>query len=98
MFYIHHSAAISPQQTFGDIDLTRLHEYSENKMRAIEPAYEGIPASLLRRMGKAVKIGVGTSISLLKKNPSVLVYRAEAPVCGEKIFSIHKFFAYIIFM
>jgi hypothetical protein len=71
MFYIHHSAAISPQQTFGDIDLTRLHEYSENKMRAIEPAYEGIPASLLRRMGKAVKIGVGTSISLLKKNPSV---------------------------
>jgi hypothetical protein len=71
MFYIHHSAAISPQHSFGDIDLNRLEEYAENKLRVIEPLYEGIPSGMQRRMGKAVKIGVGASMALLKNNPPV---------------------------
>lgn len=71
MIYIHDYAAISPQSSFDEPDLTRLHEYGENKLRVIEPVYEGIPGSLLRRMGKAVKIGVGVALHLLKKNPAV---------------------------
>ena len=71
MIYIHDMAAISPQQSFGESNFATLHEYGDNKLRAIEPAYEGIPASLLRRMGKAVKIGVGVSLPLLKKNSPV---------------------------
>jgi Beta-ketoacyl synthase, N-terminal domain len=71
MIFIHDSAAISPQQSFGEPELAILHEYGENKLRVIEPVYEGIPAGMLRRMGKAVKIGVGVSLPILKKNPPV---------------------------
>jgi len=71
MFYIHDSAAISPQHSFGEIDLVTLHSYRGNKLQVIEPAYEGIPAGLIRRMGKAVKVGVGASLALLKKNSPV---------------------------
>src|SRR5215831_10403745 len=71
MIHIHDYAAISPQTSFGEPDLSHLHEYGENKLRVIEPVYEGIPGSLLRRMGKAVKIGVGAALHLLKKNPPV---------------------------
>ena len=35
-------------------------------MKAIEPSYEGIPPGQLRRMGKAVRLGVGASLPLLK--------------------------------
>jgi hypothetical protein len=71
MIHIHDYTAISPQSSFGQPDLSRLHEYGENKLRVIEPVYEDIPAGLLRRMGKAVKIGVGVALHLLKKNPPV---------------------------
>ena len=69
MFYIHQTSCISPQQTFHPIDINKLHESIENKMLAIEPAYDGIPPGILRRMGKAVRMGVGAAIPLLKNNP-----------------------------
>jgi len=68
MLYIHRAICISPQQTFGEINIQNLKE-SVDKLHAIEPKYEGIPPSLLRRMGKAVRIGVGAALPLVKEGP-----------------------------
>ena len=68
MFYIHHTSCISPQQTFGDADINHLNEINNKKLHAIEPSYEGIPTSILRRMGKAIRLGVGAGLPLLQKN------------------------------
>lgn len=66
MLYIHHTSCISAQDTLkGDLEI--LHESHENKLKAIEPVYEGIPPNILRRMGKAVKITVGAALPLLNK-------------------------------
>lgn len=65
MFYIHQSACITHQQTLGDTGLDKLKPSADNKMYAIEPArYPGIPIGQLRRMGKAVRMGVGAGLSL----------------------------------
>jgi hypothetical protein len=69
MFYIHQTSCISAQQTFNNIDLDTLHEpTADKKMLAIEPAYDGIPPGVLRRMGKAVRMGVGAAMPVLKNN------------------------------
>ena len=68
MFYIHQTFCISPQQTFSNTELNTLVEPVEKKMFAIEPAYEGIPPGILRRMGKAVRLGVGAGLPLLQNN------------------------------
>ena len=68
MFFIHQTTCISPQQTFTDIDIDTLHPLIEGKMQAIETVYAGIPPGMLRRMGKAVKMGVGTAMPLLQNN------------------------------
>ncbi len=65
MLYIHQSTCISPQQTFLHPELDELHESSENKLHIIEPDYPGIPPGMLRRMGKAVRMGVGAALPLL---------------------------------
>jgi hypothetical protein len=69
MLYIHRATCISPQQTFPetDIDLMRLYESSDNKLKAREPSYEGIPPGLLRRMGKTVRLGIGAALPLLRE-------------------------------
>lgn len=66
--YITDLACISPQRTFdnaffeGDI---KVHE--GDRYIAIEPAYNQlIPAGLLRRMGKAVRMGVGAGLPLIQ--------------------------------
>jgi hypothetical protein len=69
MFYIHHSNCISPQHTFTHVDLEQLNESKENKLTVLEPGYETIPPGLLRRMGKAVRMGVGSGLPLLKLHP-----------------------------
>jgi Beta-ketoacyl synthase, N-terminal domain len=69
MFYIHQTSCISPQQTFRDVDINKLQEAVDKKLLAIEPSYEGIPPGVLRRMGKAVRIGVGAAMPLLQNNP-----------------------------
>lgn len=40
-----------------------------NKLEAIEPAYTGIPAGMLRRMGKAVRMGLGAALPLISDQP-----------------------------
>jgi hypothetical protein len=66
MFYIHLATCISPQQTFADIKIDDLHGSFENKLHIIEPSYSGVSPTILRRMGKAVRIGAGAAIPLLK--------------------------------
>jgi hypothetical protein len=66
MFYIHSSTCISPQLTFSKIDLEQLKEVVNNKLQVIEPVYEGIPPGMLRRMGRATRLGVGAAIPLLR--------------------------------
>jgi len=66
MLYIHQTSAISPQQSFSNAAIDILHASVGNKLHVIEPDYPGIPPGLLRRMGKAVRIGVGAALPLLK--------------------------------
>jgi Beta-ketoacyl synthase, N-terminal domain len=68
MFYIHQTSCISPQHTSSDADWNELLEPVEKKLHAIEPAYDGIPPGVLRRMGKAVRMGVGAALPLLQNN------------------------------
>lgn len=68
MFYIHHTSCISPQQTFNKGDLNTLFEPANKKLYAIESEYENIPPGILRRMGKAVRMGVGAALPLLHNN------------------------------
>lgn len=64
MLYIHHTSSISPQEGNG-----RPKGPVNNLLKAIEPRYEGIPANVLRRMSKSVKMGVGAALPLLKHAP-----------------------------
>ncbi|MEJ7770015.1 MAG: beta-ketoacyl synthase chain length factor [Chitinophagaceae bacterium] len=45
--------------------LHKLVESIGNKMFVLEPGYEQIPSNVLRRMGKAVRMGVGAAMLLL---------------------------------
>jgi hypothetical protein len=71
MLYIHQSTCISAQQTFLDVDINTLHEASDNKLKVIEPGYDDIPPGILRRMGKAVRIGIGSALPLIKQATSL---------------------------
>ncbi len=66
MVNVHQAYCISPQKTFLDVDLEELHEPVEKRLLAIEPAYNDIPPGVLRRMGRAVRMGVGASMPILK--------------------------------
>ena len=70
-FYIHQTTCISPQQTFGEVDIAVLHQPVDHKLKAIEPAYVGIPPAILRRMSKSVRMGVGAALPLLNQLPTV---------------------------
>ena len=69
MFYVHDMSCISAQQTFGDADISHLNGINNKKLHALEPSYEGIPTGILRRMGKAIRLGVGAGLPLLQKKP-----------------------------
>lgn len=71
MFYIHHIQCISPQQTFPVADVNVLREPENQKLIAIEPAYDGIPKNALRRMGKAVRIAAGAAMPVMAKAGNV---------------------------
>ncbi len=66
MFYIHQTYCISPQRTFPQVDLEILNHPVNKKLLAIEPLYDGIPPGILRRMGKAIRMGVGAAMPILK--------------------------------
>jgi 3-oxoacyl-[acyl-carrier-protein] synthase II len=69
-FYIHKTACISPQQTFGDnIDIETLQPSVDNKLYAIEPAYPQFKGNALRRMSKSTRIGAGAALPLLAGAP-----------------------------
>lgn len=65
--YIHQHICISPQQTNGVVDLEIINPSQEGKLLAIEPQLQGIPPSMLRRMSKAVRMGMGAGLPLIKE-------------------------------
>lgn len=69
--YIHQHTCISAQETFGNINPDILHAPVDNKLFAREPRYDGIPAGTLRRMGKAVRMGIGAAIPIVKNHPDI---------------------------
>jgi len=66
--YIRSSAAITAQQTFGDVPfLTELTEYYGTRLTAIEPDYKDyIDPKLARRMSRMVKMGVASALQCLR--------------------------------
>ncbi len=73
MIYINDLVCISPQATFSENFINgEISIQSNLKWYAIEPDYKRlIPTNLLRRMGKAVRMGVGAGISLTHKNAKI---------------------------
>ncbi len=69
--FIHQSTCISAQKTFGEIDLDSFRLHQNNRQSIAEPKYEGIPLNVLRRMGKAVRIGTGAALPLIKNFPNI---------------------------
>ncbi|MCF0056446.1 beta-ketoacyl synthase chain length factor [Dyadobacter sp. CY356] len=71
--FIKDLSCISAQQTFDESFFEgAIIAKTGNRYSAIEPGYGTlIPAGLLRRMGKAVRIGVGTGLPLIQKNPDL---------------------------
>ncbi len=71
--YIKDLSCISPQKTTDSSFLEgKILNYTSNLVEAIEPDYtEIIPKGLLRRMGKAIRMGIWTGISLLEKHKDV---------------------------
>ena len=68
MFYIHQTYCISPQKTFLQADLEILNQPVEKKLLAIEPVYDAIPPGILRRMGKAIRMGIGAAMPIIKNH------------------------------
>lgn len=68
VFYIHQTYCISPQKTFQGTEMETLNEPVEKKLVAVEPVYDEIPPGILRRMGKAIRMGVGAAMPILKTN------------------------------
>ncbi|MDP4129803.1 MAG: beta-ketoacyl synthase chain length factor [Bacteroidota bacterium] len=69
MLYIHKSACFSAQQTYSETDLSVITESKDNRLKVKEPVYTDIPPGTLRRMGKAVRMSVGSALPLLKEFP-----------------------------
>lgn len=66
--FIHQHICISPQHTNGDIDLSKIEASKEGKLLALEPTLKDVPAGMLRRMSKAVRMGIGAGLPILKPN------------------------------
>lgn len=67
MLYIHKTYCISPQQAPLETNRELINEPVDKKLLAIEPAYEQIPPGILRRMGKAIRMGVGAALPLISQ-------------------------------
>jgi len=67
--YIQATAAISPQNTFGQVPfLTEPTTYTGNRLPTIEPDYKNfIDVKLLRRMSRIIKMGVAAASACLKE-------------------------------
>jgi hypothetical protein len=72
MIYFHDAYCISPQPIDAKANMSgAIRESEKNQLVAAEPAYPDIPNSRLRRMGKALRMGVGASLPILKKRPNM---------------------------
>ncbi|MBP6732132.1 MAG: beta-ketoacyl synthase chain length factor [Chitinophagales bacterium] len=82
MFYIHQTSCISHQPTFNEVDIDDVKPSTNNLVYAIEPKYEGVPLGQLRRMGRALRMGVGTAMKLLQhhKVDGILVGTANGGI------------------
>ena len=66
MIYVHQIASVSPQKELLPASIDEVNESVNNVLKVVEPKYEGVPLSILRRMGKAVRMGVGAALPLIK--------------------------------
>lgn len=68
--YIKDMACISPQYSFnGELFTEGIVSHDGLRYTALDPDYMSfIPHNLLRRMGRVVKLGIGTGITLLNRN------------------------------
>ena len=66
--FIHQHICISPQHTSGDVDLAKVEPSKDGKLIALEPVLEGVPKGMLRRMSKAVRMGLGAGLPVITKN------------------------------
>jgi hypothetical protein len=91
MFYIHQSSCISHLPTFDEVDIENLLPSENNLITAIEPKYIGVPLGQLRRMGRALRMGVGTSMKLLQENKvdGILVGTANGGI-EDSILFLHQ--------
>ena len=67
--YIHQHICISPQPSFSITGANEMVASADGKLLAVEPLLEGVPPSMLRRMSKAVRMGIGAGLPLLKNYP-----------------------------
>ncbi|MCF8460323.1 MAG: beta-ketoacyl synthase chain length factor [Flavobacteriales bacterium] len=75
--FIKDLTCISPQRTFeGDFFQSEPVIYTGSQLIAIEPAYESIPNSQLRRMGKSNRMATGAAMPLLQK------YKTDGIIIG----------------
>lgn len=66
MFYIQNAICISPQDTFKESVPAVLHDAVDSQLLVIEPSYAGVNPGVLRRFGKAARIGIGAAMPLLQ--------------------------------
>ncbi len=66
MIYFLQSACISPQKRESD---GKEGNPRENWLTVVEPTYKNIAKGKLRRMGKALRIGVGSALPILETHP-----------------------------
>ncbi len=69
MLYIHQTACISAQPGLAEPASNSVAASVDNKLYAIDSNYDSIPPNVLRRLGKAVKMGIATGHALISKHP-----------------------------
>lgn len=63
--YIHQHICVSAQQTLGTEVLERVNPSKEGRLIALEPSLDGVPPAMQRRMGKAMRMGLGSGLPIL---------------------------------
>ena len=77
--YINSATAISPQQTFCQpFELVKPERYETEYLKCLEPDYKAyVNPTMIRRMGRVVKMGVAAAIQCLKdaglENPDAII-------------------------
>jgi hypothetical protein len=71
--FIKDLSCISAQRTYDEAFFeSEINVNAGNRYAVLEPGYGSlIPAGLLRRMGKAVRMGVGAGLPLIQRNPAL---------------------------